>query len=216
MSDSSGVNKDNVPLMKAMSLEIERLEAELRSATQKAEGCMRQARVYKQVAEALTEERDALKAAAAEAAAKQAAYVQQCAANGVKSGEEKKKLKLERDMYKQWWKRDRQERDTLKQERDTLEQERDTLKQEAAVHKQEAEVLTWQLARAKETLSEKLSAEELEKKECTVCLERPAHVAVVPCGHRCFCTHAECSARVSALRTCPLCRMPIAGTLRIF
>ncbi len=135
--DSSGVNKDNVPLMKAMSLEIERLEAELRSATQKGEGCMRQARVYKQVAEALTEERDALK-------------------------------------------------------------------QEAAVHKQEAEVLTWQLARAKETLAEKLSAEEFEKKECTVCLERPAHVAVVPCGHRCFCTHAECSARVSALRTCPL------------
>ena len=57
MSDSSGVNKDNVPLMKAMSLEIERLESELRSATQKGEGCrmIGQARVYKQVAEALTE-----------------------------------------------------------------------------------------------------------------------------------------------------------------
>jgi hypothetical protein len=213
MSDSSGVNEDNVPLMKAMSLEIERLEAELRSATRKAEGCMRQARVYKQVAEALTEERDALKAAAAEAAAKRAANLQEYEANRPKREAQMQQWQQERQQVLDTLK---QERDTLKQERDTLEQERDTLKQEAAVHKQEAEVLTWQLARAKETRSESLLAEEFEKKECTVCLERPAHVAVVPCGHRCFCTDAECSARVSALRTCPLCRMPIAGTLRIF
>ena len=180
MSDSSGVNEDNVSLMKAMSLKIERLEADLSSEQKKAEGCIRQARVYKQVAEKLKMDCECLE-------------------------------KEDRE-----WRQLEQERDALKQERDTLEQERDTLKQEAAVHKQEAEVLTWQLARAKETLSEKLSAEEFEKKECTVCLERPAHVAVVPCGHRCFCTNAECTASLREWSRCPLCRTPMTGTLRIF
>jgi len=45
------------------------------------------------------------------------------------------------------------------------------------------------------------------------------NVQLVPCGHRYFCTNAEFSARVShalARRTCELCQMPIAGTLRIF
>ena len=47
---------------------------------------------------------------------------------------------------------------------------------------------------------------------CVCCCERPAHVAVVPCGHRCFCTDAECS----DVEACPLCRTPMTGTLRIF
>ena len=45
------------------------------------------------------------------------------------------------------------------------------------------------------------------------------NVQLVPCWHRYFCTNAEFSARVShalARRTCELCQMPIAGTLRIF
>jgi hypothetical protein len=201
MSDSSGVNEDNVSLMKAMSLKIERLEADLSSEQKKAEGCIRQARVHKQVAEKLKmdceclekkdheleqvwQERDALNAAAAEAIHR-----------GIMDA-------LLTTLVEE-------ERDALSQESDTLKQERDTLKQEA-------EVLTWQLARAQETLAEKLKALQEEQKECTVCLERPAHVAVVPCGHRCFCTNAECSARVSALRTCPICRTPMTGTLRIF
>jgi hypothetical protein len=87
------------------------------------------------------------------------------------------------------------------------------LKMTAETHHAEAEVLKSDLARVKATLAEKLEAEEFEQKQCTVCLEHPAHVVALPCGHRCFCTNAECSAHVSL---CPLCRTPMTGTLRIY
>jgi predicted phage gp36 major capsid-like protein len=131
-SEEESHAKDNVSLMKKMSCEIDRLEAELRSATLKATRRKWQAKAYKQKAEA---------------------------------------------------------------------------------HKQEAEALKSDLARVKATLAEKLEAEVFEQMQCTVCIAAQARVVALPCGHRCFCTNAECSAHVSL---CPLCRTPMPGTLRIY
>jgi FtsZ-binding cell division protein ZapB len=177
----SSERSDDVPLMKEMSLQIERLEAELRSATQKAARHEGQAEAYKQKAEAHKLEAGAL----------------------------------------------RQDVEALKQEAEALKEERTKYQEERAKYQlslllsqdateryhAEAEVLKSNLARAKETLAEKLKALEDEQKKCTVCLEHPAHVVALPCGHRCFCTNAECSAHVSL---CPLCRKPMTGTLRIY
>jgi hypothetical protein len=54
---------------------------------------------------------------------------------------------------------------------------------------------------------------DIEARECVLCHDRPATVAAVPCGHRCFCTNAGCYAGVGR---CPLCRTPMTDTLRIF
>jgi chromosome segregation ATPase len=169
---------DDVPLMKERGLEIERLEAELRSAKKKAARHEGQAEAYKQKAEAHKREAEAL----------------------------------------------RQDVEALRQDVEALRQEakrvnrlnvhrRLGLAMKADRRHAEAEVLKSDLARVKATLAEKLEAEEFEQKQCTVCLEHPAHVVALPCGHRCFCTNAECSAHVSL---CPLCRTPMTGTLRIY
>ena len=61
---------------------------------------------------------------------------------------------------------------------------------------------------------------------CVLCLSEPAQIALIPCGHRCFC--GECasqfmrqpapSATARALNTkqCPSCRAPVKDLIRIF
>lgn len=51
------------------------------------------------------------------------------------------------------------------------------------------------------------------EKECVVCLDNVARVALIPCGHRCLCigcTHALKS------RECPVCRQPAIGALNTY
>ena len=54
--------------------------------------------------------------------------------------------------------------------------------------------------------------------KCTVCLDRPAEIAAVPCGHRWLCTNEECRAKLDRhpVSRCPLCRTPMTGKLRVF
>ena len=194
--------KDDVPLMKAMSLEIERLEAELRSATQKASKREGQAEAYKQKAEAHKREAEALKQDV-EALKLEAGALRQ----------DVEALKLEAKEHKQEAARHEGRAELYKHTAKSEQWQVSLLENRAKAHHAEAEVLKSNLARAKETLAEKLEALEDCQKECTVCLEHPAHVVALPCGHRCFCTNTECSAHVSL---CPLCREPMTGTLRIF
>ena len=46
---------------------------------------------------------------------------------------------------------------------------------------------------------------------CSICIDAPQELAVVPCGHLCMCI--ACSKDVTA---CPICRVEIQSTLRIF
>ena len=47
---------------------------------------------------------------------------------------------------------------------------------------------------------------------CTWCLEQPATMAYVPCGHRCMCEeHAALAGS-----QCPICRAAANGVVRIF
>jgi hypothetical protein len=55
--------------------------------------------------------------------------------------------------------------------------------------------------------------------ECVVCNDATAEMAIVPCGHYCLCEN--CSKTLITLRNrqrrvCPLCRVPIQKTLKIF
>ncbi|CAE7316586.1 birc7-a [Symbiodinium sp. KB8] len=56
------------------------------------------------------------------------------------------------------------------------------------------------------TLSDRLG-------ECIICYDQPASVAVVPCGHLCFCT--DCIGH-SAPDSCPVCREGVTGNIRVF
>jgi hypothetical protein len=69
----------------------------------------------------------------------------------------------------------------------------------------------------RDALARKLEALELDS-TCRVCLERPAEIAAVPCGHRFVCTSEECRAKVDRHpdSRCYVCRTPMTGTLRIF
>ena len=158
--------------MQEMSCEIDRLEAELRRATQKATRHEGQAEAYKQKAESYKQEAEAHKQELVRSA--------ECWAV--------------RDSMRMYELIDRMNRERILAA--------NAHKQEAEAHKQEADAL-----------AQKLEALECEAKICTVCLEHPADVVAVPCGHSCFCTNAECSAHVS---WCPLCRESMSGKLRIF
>jgi hypothetical protein len=204
MSDSSGVNKDNVPPQAAWYIDFSvdgapvleyHFPVTLWSRAQRSR-CSRLRTSVPERTSAETERDEARAVLEAQRA------------------EHAKKLQLMRNI------RFRETERLIEETKRTCTNCRDRslevtyLREELRVAKEEAEVLKLQLARAEETIAENLASSIMSL--CTWCHCAPAHVAVVPCGHRCFCTHAECSARVSALRTCPLCRMPIAGTLRIF
>jgi hypothetical protein len=50
-----------------------------------------------------------------------------------------------------------------------------------------------------------------QNKECTVCYDSAANIALVPCGHTVLCN--RCASRVSE---CPVCRAKVQSRLRIF
>ena len=49
---------------------------------------------------------------------------------------------------------------------------------------------------------------------CVTCMSRPYSVLAMPCAHAICCL--ECRSAVSALRTCPHCRAPIARLLTFY
>jgi hypothetical protein len=56
----------------------------------------------------------------------------------------------------------------------------------------------------------KPAAEPVESDLCVVCLDGPRQMAYIPCGHHCTC--GGCS----DLSTCPMCREPVVGQLRVY
>ena len=57
------------------------------------------------------------------------------------------------------------------------------------------------------------SEEEPTEELCTICMDTPRDVRLLPCGHNAFCRHCIERLRVSenANYDCPLCRTPIEG-----
>jgi hypothetical protein len=52
--------------------------------------------------------------------------------------------------------------------------------------------------------------------QCIICLKRPAELAVLPCGHRVYCTAADCKPAPAPGATCPVCSGPRLIVQRIF
>ncbi|KAK3287990.1 hypothetical protein CYMTET_4544 [Cymbomonas tetramitiformis] len=68
------------------------------------------------------------------------------------------------------------------------------------------------------TLAQAFSKHEPERDEredalCVICCYEPQAVAVVPCGHVCFCLHCADKERV---RACPICRVNVDSFLRLY
>jgi len=58
-------------------------------------------------------------------------------------------------------------------------------------------------------------AEQETRRECCVCLERPATHVMVPCGHVCVCE--VCEALVTdGDGLCPLCRADVTTAVKVF
>ena len=55
-----------------------------------------------------------------------------------------------------------------------------------------------------------------QRSTCAICLERPLTHAFVPCGHRCVCTECGDSWFHMHSRSCPVCRAPSTGCMRVF
>jgi len=51
------------------------------------------------------------------------------------------------------------------------------------------------------------------KDECLVCMDKPLSVALVPCGHVCYCL--ECAER-ETVKECPNCRSKVDEMQRIY
>lgn len=67
--------------------------------------------------------------------------------------------------------------------------------------------------------TEASSSEPHRRVDCTVCCNREASRAVIPCGHLCLCD--ECTDTIAAscdagMRQCPLCRGNLLSTLKIY
>jgi predicted GIY-YIG superfamily endonuclease len=58
-------------------------------------------------------------------------------------------------------------------------------------------------------------AQHTDETTCTVCLENPRSIVVMPCNHLCMCT--ECAKRVMTTSPlCPICRTPASKTIRVY
>merc|ERR1712039_466080 len=60
-----------------------------------------------------------------------------------------------------------------------------------------------------------MSAQE-EHSPCSVCLEAPAVMAFIPCGHRCICLACGVKLHGEVLSRCPQCRCAATDLVRIF
>lgn len=197
-------------LLKRASDEQDRLETELRQATETAKHREAAAEAFKQKAQWSREK-------ARELEKEQAAVRQEMAALAEGLDVEKKcrqeLMTALEDRYHAKCAALAAERDALAESVELLRNTCQTIVVGRDKAREEVEALQWQLARAKETMQQSRADLEFEHKACIVCMENPAHTVALPCGHRIFCSDPECNAHVE---TCPCCRTPMTGTLRIY
>ena len=62
----------------------------------------------------------------------------------------------------------------------------------------------------------KLKAEADAAPKCSICLEATPCVVLLPCRHQPLCASPACAAFLGAPPLCPLCREPVADTMRTF
>jgi hypothetical protein len=59
-----------------------------------------------------------------------------------------------------------------------------------------------------------------EERTCVICLDHPPVMAILPCGHRCFCENDAAAImskkKLKIKRECPICRGPISAVQRVF
>ena len=60
------------------------------------------------------------------------------------------------------------------------------------------------------------SARVTQEELCIVCLDAPKDHIIVPCGHQCVCGACAQRLKRTASPTCPLCRVDILQTYRVF
>jgi hypothetical protein len=69
---------------------------------------------------------------------------------------------------------------------------------------------------AKDAALAKLKAEADAAPKCSICLDATPCVVLLPCRHQPLCAAPECAAMLGVPPLCPLCREPVADTMRTF
>ena len=104
--------------------------------------------------------------------------------------------------------------DTKKADNETdqiCEKEKESLKKVAKKQSRRRKRERQKQKKRQQEQKENSSSIDNERPSCVVCLdESPSHV-IVPCGHVCVCDIC-----ISSLNHCPLCRVEITQTLRVF
>ncbi len=69
---------------------------------------------------------------------------------------------------------------------------------------------------AKDAALAKLKAEADAAPKCSICLDATPCVVLLPCRHQPLCAAPACAAMLGLPPLCPLCREPVADTMRTF
>ena len=55
-----------------------------------------------------------------------------------------------------------------------------------------------------------------EERACTVCLDAPRAIVLLPCWHLALCGAPACAAMLGAPPLCPMCRVPVERFQPVF
>lgn len=55
-----------------------------------------------------------------------------------------------------------------------------------------------------------------QQPECSICMEAPPVMVLIPCGHRCVCETCASAVRAAPSPRCPLCRAVVSGDQRVY
>jgi hypothetical protein len=84
-------------------------------------------------------------------------------------------------------------------------------------HADEAEALRRRVEELEQALRAREELKQGERLLCVICLEQPATMAAIPCGHRCLCeADARAINSMGKKRECPLCRKGIKRMQRVY
>jgi hypothetical protein len=122
---------------------------------------------------------------------------------------EEERKKVEEDRMKAEEERKKVEEDLIKAEEERKKAEEERKKAEEERKKAEEE-------RKKVEEERKKIEEDDEKGKCICCMDNDAKVALIPCGHQCFCR--PCFEKINSRRNndCPICRRVFTNGIDVF
>ncbi|XP_018323118.1 uncharacterized protein LOC108735599 [Agrilus planipennis] len=67
-----------------------------------------------------------------------------------------------------------------------------------------------------QTEAPQFSSLELRSLKCSVCLDHPRNIVLLPCRHVCLCSNCDSQISQSRVRVCPICRTKVGSSMKVF